>query len=215
MTPGELKGFKLLGAGLAIPLCLGIPWALFGDVVPDSLMDFFGPKALGRLTVAVVLLSAILLGRGVFTLIREARASADPKAARRKLLWLLLGSSLVSSGISGAIVAYYASQHDAASRICADAEGAPIPVQRQALKDADAALSRVRFFNESVFRCSELERGLEQLERGECPASVPPDARCRCGAQRFPEDWAETGPARCSGFGADGAHLKEPALRRK
>ena len=101
MTEGERKGFKLIGVGLVIPLAVGVPWALFGDVVPTALESFFGPRALRQIVVAMVLLTAALLGRGVFSLIREARASEDPRAGRRKLIWLLVGSSLGTSAISG------------------------------------------------------------------------------------------------------------------
>ncbi|MCA9645274.1 MAG: hypothetical protein H6718_19485 [Polyangiaceae bacterium] len=215
MTAGELKGIKLIGAGLAIPLCVGVPWALFGDAVPDALKGFFGPRALGQLTAAAAILCAVLLGRGVFTLIREARASEDPRAAKRKLLILLLASSLVSGGLSASVFAYYGSQHQQASLTCSAAEGLAIPLQRQALRDAESALSKVRFFNESVYSCEKLASGLKRIEQGECPELVPPDARCRCGSQRFPEDWSEARPAKCMRYADDGSRRAERALRAK
>ncbi|MEZ4234017.1 MAG: hypothetical protein R3B89_32890 [Polyangiaceae bacterium] len=166
MTEGERKGFKLIGVGLVIPLAVGVPWALFGDVVPTALESFFGPRALRQIVVAMVLLTAALLGRGVFSLIREARASEDPRAGRRKLIWLLVGSSLGTSAISGSVLAFYAHQHGEASRICAEGAGQSVALQRQALREAAAARSRVRFFNEDVFRCQELERELKRLQPG-------------------------------------------------
>jgi hypothetical protein len=206
----------LLALALALPGLVLVPWALFGDVVPRSLLGAFGPRALARLTLVAAGLSIALLAIAITRLVREARRSPDPRKATRRLV--LFGLGLVGLGVAtaGGVFAWYIREHDRATELCRGAEGAPATAAwRKALRRAEEHRARVAFLNESAFACDELERELARLDRGECPRLPPDDAHCRCGSDRFPEDWLGPGRARCDSFDDAGELAGAEHLHRR
>jgi hypothetical protein len=202
-------------AALALPALVLVPWALFGDAVPRALMQTFGPRALARLVLALGIGTLVLLSTATYRLIGEARRSPDPRRSFRRLALGAAGLVVLGLATTGAIFGYYASQWEAASALCRPARRASLVAERRrALEAAEPHRRRVEFFNERAYSCEDLERELAELDQGLCPEVVPADARCRCGSQRFPEDWPEPASPRCDAYDDKGDFADEKRLRR-
>lgn len=205
----QRKNLVLLAVSILLPVLVFGPAALFGEELFYALRPrlvattFVG--SFGSFVVAV---------RGLW---RDAKADPDPARAKRHLAYLGVGIVVAGVGISGAIFGYYSHAYDQARASCEVARSAPtLSERRAAVKAAAPARARTAFFNESVFSCEEAERELDALSRGECPRLPPDDVACRCGAQKFPVDWAgKSGRPRCDSFDDNGNVAKSPRLHAR
>ena len=209
------SSIALLVASLAVPALVLVPWALFGDAVPDGLMSLFGPRNLAR---AVLLFgggSIALFVIALVRLFREAKRSDDPSRAFRRMALAAGAIVLACLVTTGTIFGWYASRHDAAIELCSPAlRASTVSERKQALAAAEPYRRQMALFNEQAAACERLEQELAELERGRCPEVVPADARCTCGAQRFPEDWPEPASPRCDAYDDRGDFVDEKRLRR-
>lgn len=199
------SSLALLAASIALPALVLVPWALFGDAVPRALIATFGPRGLARFVLVLGGGSLALFATSIYLLVGDARRSDDPRRALRRLA--IGAAAVVALGLAtaGGIFGYYAHEHEQATALCWPAQRmSTVAERRRALEAAAAHRRRVAFFNESPFACERLERELAELDQGICPEVVPADARCRCGDQRFPEDWPEPASPRCDAYDEQG-----------
>lgn len=187
----------LLAAALIMPVAVFVPWALFGDSVPRWLLQHIPYK---RLWAFVLVLEAMLLGTAVRNWWQTTGVSPDPRRARIRGLWGVLGLA-VGIGISAGIVfMVYGSFWERAHQACSRGLHAPTLAERQRLfAHAQPWMERVAFFNEQVFSCQTLREELNALASTHaCPRFPPRDVPCRCGIQQWPEDGPREYPVKCA-----------------
>lgn len=126
-------------------------------------------------------------------------AMASLPRKRRVLLAVLLGLLLIGAA-GGATLAYYSTTYEEAEEICQDAEVARTLAERERiLARAAGARARIAFFQERVWSCHYVETDLAELRTsGKCPEIPLDDVPCRCGEQRWPEQWRSPQMARCA-----------------
>jgi hypothetical protein len=210
------SSLALLAASIAVPALVLVPWGLFGDAVPRALVDALGRRGFARFLLAVGIGSLTLFTIATVRLVREARGSAEPRRAFRRLAIGAAAVVVLGLATAGAIFGYYAHEHDQATALCWPAQRAStVAERRKALEAAAKHRQRVAFFNESPYSCERLERELAELDQGICPEVVPADARCRCGNQRFPEDWPEPASPRCDAYDEQGNFAEDGKKLRR